>query len=295
MARPSVVMVNPKTLDLVGLYVDPRQHDFQIGIVGEHACVGSAYTDNGDVWERARRERKRYVRIHSPGGCTVVRSSLGGLRGVNPAYKGKGFGLLLYVGAAIAAATLDDKVAGVFSKSGTRSAQADALWRSLVDNDVAGEHDDEDGDERVESEEHCAPVRDHETSDGGYIVDDEVCGRVDVEYRDYATINTITAEDAVAKEFVLWADGWEKDEDEMPPADLLARIRASSRGAAEGVISFLREHYTESLALAFARRPDVLELFGQEHLPLSGPGRRAGLPPVSRRTRDLVDMFRNAP
>ncbi len=283
MRGPLVVMINPKTLELVEMYSE--RSNFRLGFAGKpESCVGAAYTaelqDIGDY---------SYLRIHSPSPCRGRTD----FQGVNSDYRGQGYGVLLYCGVAISVYKEHSDASGVFSKEGTRSGDADNLWEGLVAKGLA---ENVEGGEEYETDEiqHCESISDKEIRRRGRdwrIQDDEVCSTVTIETGDEegGNFQTLDGADLVEKDFVLWVKGAKKEE--TPPPDLITRVKVHDRAAVEKVISFLRDRYDDPrLVHAFVDRPDVAEILGQQSL-LGRSRPLQTLPPVSRRTRTLVELF----
>jgi hypothetical protein len=239
--------------------------------------------------------RGEYKRIDTPSG-------------VNP--KGEGYGLMLYTGSALVAGA-KHSVDGVYSIEGDRSSKAEAIWAKMVQSGIAEEDTAEVEGEREEVMEHCAPIEDRELDNGGYIADDEICGRVTVTYSGVEQTVTFIDMSTVRESQLVLAfdsDGLREtapsddlDEDERAPIDLVVRVKVSNQAEATKVFKLLESFYGGEAAAAFMMRPDVAELFGQQRLlaMLGGLGAGArrvhGLPPVSAKTRRIVARFKDVP
>jgi len=278
--RPAAVLVSPKTFELCVLSVSAEEYFF-LSVVGGERRVARSYLGGEGPGPASS-----YQRIHSPSSTPWE-------------LRGRGYGLLLYSGTAVAVDQTYDEV-GVYSEPGGRTDEAEALWKKLVDNGLAEREGDE---EHMETEEHCESIGDREKGNG-VILDDEICGDVTVEYP--GDQYDLLAAAAVRKEVFYLGDA--EHFVDAAPADLLMRVRVGSKEAAILFAEQLREQGAYEVATAYMQLPHVLELFGQRRL--LGVGRlggafgaggrgvgRAGaeakLPPLSARTAAMISRWRD--
>lgn len=300
MASPFIIMLNPKTLELVQVFKQARgSAGYRMSLLSNpRVCIANCWTD-GTETVTARGDD--YVRVHSAGACGPRDAAdFMPLDGVSDGYKGKGYGMLVYAAAAVGSKSR--RFDGVFSPKGgpnhNRSRDADKLWESMVDKGLSEEEEVEGDDEEEEdTREHCESIPSGtyaDRDDEWYITDDEVCGQVNVVRSTPGSfeVNLLKSETVLEQPFVLWSDDGE--EVDGPPGDLLVRVHVADPKTASAVLNLLRKYEDgDQLVQAFMGRAEVAALFGQQQL--FGPQRRVGLPPISRATRDLLDLFDDMP
>lgn len=149
-------------------------HDVRLAFLapeGEIETFSNAYLDSREMFEIGD---FTFRRSHSPGA------------GLDKGpYAGKGFGFILYSTLALNAALLRRTYAGVGSPEGGASYSAERMWENLVSIGVAENETPDSDDYETDTYEHCERIRDSDFDDGernGTIVDDEVCGKVTVEF-----------------------------------------------------------------------------------------------------------------
>lgn len=258
-----------------------------------------------------------FVRSHSP-------------EAQAPALRGTGFGLLLYSAMAVGSAR-EKHIDGIFSIEGNRSSAAERFWGRLVESGLAEEEQVENEQTEEDSEQHCERIRDHDAGDGGTILDDEVCGEVTVRRitGDNVTATTLRARDVMMQPFFIATlnalgeageveaaarapneprEGTPEERTDGLPPDLAVRAAlpenlasAALKDWAGRYAAFLSDAYDAEVARTFMQRIDVAELFGQAKFPGIGRGFGAitamfgaagdGLPPLSARSRKMLDLF----
>jgi hypothetical protein len=150
------IMYNPGTTKLRVYLSGAMKKDGNLIVNAKGLLLGDGYSTNS-LYTIGR---DRYARSHTPGGVVIKRV---------------GLGTVLYSAHALAAAVYRG-AAGCYSDGGSDS--ANEWWQSAIDRGFA----EGDGPRKDEAREHCESVSDRDTGDGGYIIDDEVCATVTVEF-----------------------------------------------------------------------------------------------------------------